>query len=157
MKPPPGMTLPANMVCKLKKSLYGLKQASRLWNHKLTTTLSNMGFTQSKSDYSLFTKYHSICFTVILVYKDDLIVTGTNIYEITQIKHTPDRQFNIKDMGILKYFLGFKIVHSSQGITLCQRKYCLDLLQDIGLLALKPALTPLEPGCKLHVPDEAPL
>ncbi|XP_058732675.1 uncharacterized mitochondrial protein AtMg00810-like [Vicia villosa] len=155
MKPPPGMKLSANLVCKLKKSIYGLKHASRQWNHKLTSSLTTLGFLQSKSDYSLFTKYTPTCFTVILVYIDDLIVAGTNLSDISHIKHTLDKQFSIKDMGVLKYFLGFEIAHSSQGITLCQRKYCLDLLQDTGLLASKPASTPIEPGLNLDDKDEA--
>lgn len=116
-----------------------------------------MGFTQSKSDYSLFNNYCSNSCTVILVYVDNLIVTGTDISKITHIKTVLDSKFSIKDMGILRYFLGFEIAHSSTGITLCQRKYCLDLLQDTGRLATKPASTPLDLGCNLQNTDLPPL
>lgn len=78
-----------------------------------------MGFIQLKSDYSLFTNYSSDSFTIILVYVDDLIVAGNDIDKITCIKTTLDNQFSIKYMGILRYFLGFEIAHSSIGIALC--------------------------------------
>ncbi|GAU20755.1 hypothetical protein TSUD_239490 [Trifolium subterraneum] len=75
MKPLPGLPLPhPDLVCKLQRSLYGLKQASRQWNAKLTETLISSGYSQSKADYSLFTKRTSIGFTAILVYVDDLVL-----------------------------------------------------------------------------------
>ncbi|MCH90967.1 retrovirus-related Pol polyprotein from transposon TNT 1-94, partial [Trifolium medium] len=113
MKPPPGLYLPSsNLVCKLQRSLYGLKQASRQWNTKLTETLLASGYTQSKSDYSLFTKQASTGFTVILVYVDDLVLGGNDDAEITSIKALLDAKFSIKDLGLLKYFLGFEVART---------------------------------------------
>ncbi|PNY16454.1 flavonol sulfotransferase-like protein [Trifolium pratense] len=151
MKPPPGLDLPSpNLVCKLQRSLYGLKQASRQWNTKLTQTLLSSGYTQSKSDYSLFTKQASSGFTVILVYVDDLVLGGTDDKEIQKIKALLDRKFSIKDLGTLKYFLGFEVARTQAGISLCQRKYALDLIQDTGLLGAKPCTTPMQPQLQLH-------
>ncbi|CAL0300245.1 unnamed protein product [Lupinus luteus] len=151
MKMPQGLKVSDNSkVCKLQKSLYGLKQASRQWNVKLSTVLINNGYNQSKSDYSLFTKHFMHCFTAILVYVDDLILARNDLKEINFVKHLLHKNFSIKDLGILRYFLGMEVAISKQGINLYQRKYTLDLLQDAGLLASKPSNIPMDSGQKLH-------
>ncbi|GJU97860.1 ribonuclease H-like domain-containing protein, partial [Tanacetum coccineum] len=120
------------------------KQAPRQWNAKLTQTLIEHGFIQSKSDYSLFTKSESGKFMVLLVYVDDIIITGNNVDEIEKFKKYLNSKFMIKDLGKLKYFLGIEVIDTDRGLCLSQRKYCLDLLSDFGLLACKPSATPLE-------------
>ncbi|MCH95738.1 retrovirus-related Pol polyprotein from transposon TNT 1-94, partial [Trifolium medium] len=151
MKPPPGLALAQpDLVCKLQRSLYGLKQASRQWNAKLTETLLSLGNTQSKPDYSLFTKKSHTRFTAILVYVDDLVLGGTDMDEINQLKSLLDNKFSIKDLGCLKYFLGSEVARSHTGISLCQRKYTLDLLHGTVLHAVKPCLTPMQPKLQLH-------
>ncbi|MCH79800.1 retrovirus-related Pol polyprotein from transposon TNT 1-94, partial [Trifolium medium] len=140
----------SGQVCKLLKSLYGLKQASRMWYEKLTSLLISEGYKQSTADYTLFTLSTSTDFTALLVYVDDIILAGTSIAEFTRIKTILDDKFRIKDLGKLKYFLGLEIAQSREGINISQRKYCLDLLKDTGLLGSKPASTPLDPAIKLH-------
>ena len=76
----------SNVVCKLEKSLYGLKQANRQWNAKLTLTLISLGFKQSRSDYSLFVKQTSIVFIALLIYVDDVIVASTDLSAIQHVK-----------------------------------------------------------------------
>jgi hypothetical protein len=142
-----------NQVCKLLKSLYGLKQASRKWYEKLTSLLLSEGYTQSAADYSLFTLRKDNQFIALLVYVDDIILAGTDLIEFSRIKAILDSKFKIKDLGVLKYFLGLEVAHSEQGIAISQRKYCLDLLKDSGLLGSKPAITPLDPSIKLHQDD----
>ncbi|GAU30899.1 hypothetical protein TSUD_381130 [Trifolium subterraneum] len=139
-----------NQVCKLLKSLYGLKQASRKWYEKLTSLLFKEGYKQSTSDYTLFTLSNQDNFTALLIYVDDIVLTGTCLSEINRIKTILDTNFIIKDLGIVKYFLGLEVAHSKEGISVSQRKYCLDLLNDSGLLGSKPASTPLDPSIKLH-------
>jgi hypothetical protein len=139
-----------NQVCKLQKSLYGLKQASRKWNERLTSLLLREGYTQSTADYSLFTLTNDANFTALLVYVDDIVLAGNDLMEFTRIKGILDSAFKIKDLGVLKYFLGLEVAHSKLGITISQRKYCLDLLKDSGLLGSKPVVTPLDPSAKLH-------
>ncbi|GJS78367.1 ribonuclease H-like domain-containing protein [Tanacetum coccineum] len=144
MLPPPGFSKPnENKVCKLKKSLFGLKQAPRQWNHKLTEALRDAGFVQSKNDHSLFVKNVGSVFLCVLVYVDDLVITGNDELEIENFKSFLKNKFKIKDLGELKYFLGIKVLKTKTGLCLTQRKYCLELLHDFGLLGCKPVMTPL--------------
>jgi len=157
MKLPPSVsTSKPNQVCKLSKSLYGLKQASRNWYEKLTNLLLTNGYKQAASDASLFIKSTTETFTVLLVYVDDIILVGNLLSEFTLIKNVLHQAFKIKDLGTLKYFLGLEVAHSHSGLSLCQRKYCLDLLHDSRLLGAKPVSTPSDPSIKLHN-DTSPL
>ncbi|GJU41593.1 ribonuclease H-like domain-containing protein [Tanacetum coccineum] len=144
IKPPKGYFPSDNKVCRLKKSLYGLKQALRQWNAKLTSTLIENGFSQSKSDYSLYTKFDKGVFLALLVYVDDIIITGNSVSEIEKFKVFLKSKFMIKDLGKLKYFLRIEVIDTDKGICLNQRKYVLDLLSEYGMLACKPANTPLK-------------
>ncbi|GJW27016.1 ribonuclease H-like domain-containing protein [Tanacetum coccineum] len=82
-------------------------------------------------------------FLALLVYVDDIILTGNNVSEIDKYKVFLKSKFMIKDLGKLKYFLGIEVIDTHNGICLNQRKYVLDLLSDYGMLACKPAKTPL--------------
>ncbi|XP_016173321.1 uncharacterized protein LOC107615806 [Arachis ipaensis] len=150
MKIPPGLAVSQpGLVCKLQKSLYGFKQASRQWNIKLTQTLVDAGYKQFFYDHSLFIKKQSKSFTAILVYVDDLVLTGNEIGEINSIKQDLDDKFKIKDLGDLKYFLGMEVARSNSGIHIYQRKYTMDLLRDFGYLDCKPLSTPFDYSQKL--------
>lgn len=131
-------------VCKLHKSLYGLKQASRQWFLKLSTALKSASFQQSWSDYSLFVRNTQGHFTALLVYVDDVILTGNSLKTIIETKEFLSKQFKLKDMGQLRYSLGIEVARSKQGIALCQRKYALEILEDTGFLGAKPSRFPLE-------------
>ncbi|KAJ0675133.1 putative RNA-directed DNA polymerase [Helianthus annuus] len=145
MKLPPGY-FPENetRVCKLVKSLYGLKQAPRKWNEKLNETLFKMGFVQSLCDHSMYILSAKSVFVVLLVYVDDIIVTGNSDVEIVKIKKQLSDSFQIKDLGVLKYFLGIEVMYVDDGVCLNQRKYCLELLSEFGYLGVKPVNTPIE-------------
>ncbi|XP_016186328.1 uncharacterized protein LOC107628038 [Arachis ipaensis] len=145
MKPLPGLNVSnLKLICKLEKSLYGLKQASRQWNSKLANTLIKFGYTQSKHDYNLFTKVTGSGFTAVIVYVDDLVLAGNCIKEITALKQHLHDLFKIKDIGELKFFLGFEFARSKRGITMYQRKYCLDLLEEYGMLGSKSCSTSMD-------------
>ncbi|GKC81299.1 ribonuclease H-like domain-containing protein [Tanacetum coccineum] len=92
-------------------------------------------------------------FLTLLVYVDDIIITGNNVSEIEKFKVYLKSKFMIKDLGKLKYFLGIKVIDINRGIFLNQRKCVLDLLSDYGMLACKPAKTPLM--SKLVISNEA--
>lgn len=110
-----------NKVCLLRKSLYGLKQASRQWHEKLMIELKTLGFSQSKNDY-LFVKNQGTLITIMVVYVDDILITGNHIDEITSIKQHLDRVFTITDLGQLHFFLGIEVSYTSQGVVLTQKK-----------------------------------
>ncbi|GJY16630.1 ribonuclease H-like domain-containing protein [Tanacetum coccineum] len=113
------------------------------WNHKLTEALRDAGFVQSKNDHSLFVKNAGSVFLCVLVYVDDLVITGNDELEIENFKSFLKNKFKIKDLGELKYFLGIEVLKTKTGLCLTQRKYCLELLHDFGLLGCKPVMTPL--------------
>lgn len=112
-----------NKVCKLQKSLYGLKQASRQWSIKLTNVLMQAGFCQSVHEHSLFTRKKGSDMTVLLVYVDDLLLTGTSSEMINEVKTILHQHFRMKDLGKLRYFLGIEVMQSKNGVLLNQRKY----------------------------------
>lgn len=113
-----------NKVCRLLKSLYGLKQASRQWNLKFTNALLASGFTQSAHEYSLFSLRKGEELVIISVYVDDLLITGNNTPMISESKESLHKKFKLKDLGELK------------------RKYILELVAEAGLIGAKPAPTP---------------
>ena len=137
------------LVCKLNKSLYGLKQASRQWFAKLSNAILELGFVQFKADYSLFTFTKGSVFVALLVYVDDILLTGNVESYITHLKGMLDTRFKLKDLGPIQYFLGIEIARSKTGIALNQRKYTLEILQDTGLASSKPFNTPMEQNIKL--------
>ncbi|KAL9413753.1 hypothetical protein AB3S75_027454 [Citrus x aurantiifolia] len=155
MQLPPGYKESENraVVCRLQKSLYGLKQASRQWFAKLSNKLLGAGYRQSKADYSLFTKVVNNSFTVILVYVDDIIIAGDDTIEIQKLKERLQSNFKVRDLGNLKFFLGIEVARTKSGIYLSQRKYVLELLEDFGLLGSCPSKTPMEQNLKLTNSD----
>ena len=146
---PPGLPGKGELVCKLNKSLYGLKQASRQWYSKFSTSLLQHGFLQSKADYSLFTKQLGASFMALLVYVDDILIANNDPQSLVDLKFVLDKQFKLKGLGSLKYFLGLEVARSEKGISLCQRKYALEVINDVGMLGCKPIKTPMEVNLRL--------
>ena len=103
MTPPPGLQRQEeNQVCRLHKSLYGLKQTSRQLFSKFSTVIQAARFTQSKVDYSLFTCQKGKSFTTLLIYVDDILITGNNVNTILALRQFLHSHFQIKDLGDLK-------------------------------------------------------
>jgi len=152
MKLPQGIssTLP-NAVCKLNKSLYGLKQASRQWYSKLTEVLYAKGYQHSSNDYSLFYKTTTTSSVFLGVYVDDIILTGDDEAEIHTLKTYLDQVFKIKDLGLVHYFLGIEVIQVEEGLLLTQRKFARELLQEFGCADSRSVSCPLDLSQKLTV------
>lgn len=145
-------------VCKLNKSLYGLKQSPRAWFGKFTKSMTNFGYNQSNSDHTLFIKKQHGKITALIIYVDDMIVIGNDPKEMKALQNYLSREFEMKDLGTLKYFLGIEVSRSKRRIFLSQRKYALDLLQETGMSACQPVDTPVEEGLNLCVePNQVPV
>ncbi|KAI9201572.1 hypothetical protein LWI28_025463 [Acer negundo] len=119
--------------------------------------MKEYGFKQALADHTLFYKRDGDDITLLIVYVDDMIVTGTNISEIEKLQCRLAKEFEMKDLGALKYFLGIEVSRSKQGIFLSQRKYILDLLAETGNSACVPMDTPNEVNHGLTIyPDQVP-
>lgn len=91
---------------KTKMALYGLKQSPRAWFGRFTTAMKKFGYKQSNSDHTLFLKKKGNQITCLIIYVDDMVITGNNVEEISDLKRKLFLEFDIKDLGNLKYFLG---------------------------------------------------
>ena len=129
-------------VSRLKKPIYGPKQASRAWHSKITQYLHQIGFRMSKSYNSLHIKNESDNV-------DDLVIRGKNLADISQVKSLLSGRFKMKDMHTLHYFLGIEVIRTPVGIVLSQRHYILNLLYKFGVTNCKPMSTPLDRNLKL--------
>ena len=153
MSLPPSLHSKGELACKLHKSLYGLKQASRQWFSTFSTTLLQHGFVQSKTDYSLFIKQDGRLFIALLVYVDDILIGSNDPKVVEDLKVYLDKHFKLKDLGSLKYFLGLEVARSQNVISLCQRKYVIEIVHDARMLGCKPAKTLMEASLKLSKND----
>jgi len=141
-----------HLVCKLKESLYGLKQAPRAWFSKLASSLISFGFKPTRCDTSLFVHATPKFITYILVYVDDIIITGISNSAIQYVISKLHSLYPLKDLGTLHFFLGIEAKHTTTGaLLLSQSKYINDLLSKVNMHNAKPIKTPLAPGSQLHM------
>ena len=128
-------------VCKLKKSLYRLKQAPRAQYTKLRSALQSWGFSRSVSDASLFIKHSGTTMLFLLVYVDDILVMGSDPSALQTCIQDLDDHFALKALGSVNYFRGFEAYRDTEGMYLTQSKYTLDLLKKASMQDCSPCNT----------------
>jgi Reverse transcriptase (RNA-dependent DNA polymerase) len=144
-------------VCRFRKSLYELKQSPRTWFDRFKKAMVGMGYQQINADYTVFYRQYESHITMLAVYVDDMIITGNNEKEITHLKVRLNKEFEVKDFGQLKYFLGIEVARGVEGIVLSHMKYVLDLLKETCMLGCKLAVIPINQMTKLGVKAGEPV
>ena len=153
MEQPHGMhdkTFPSH-VCKLQKALYGLKQAPRAWFDRFSTFLLDHGFSCSLADPSLFILHSSLGTLILLLYVDDMLLTGSNLQLLNDFIKLLHHEFAMKDLGSIHHFLGIEIRRHNNSLHLSQAHYAYSILDKAQMLDCKPMTTPMESKTKgLH-------
>ncbi|KAK8930635.1 hypothetical protein KSP39_PZI017057 [Platanthera zijinensis] len=141
-------------VYKLKKALYGLKQSPRAWNSKIDVTLSKLGFKKTAYEPALYSRHtQEATYITLCIYVDDLLITGSDLLGIAMLKDQLKAEFEMTDMGHVKFFLGMQITRNHLGILITQTRYIDDLIYRFGMESAKPVSTPITPGEKLMKED----
>ena len=136
-------------VLKLKKALYGLKQAPRAWNTRIDTYFKENGFEQCPYEHALYVKKNGRNVLLVTLYVDDLIFLGSDAQVIEEFKSTMTREFEMTDLGLMRFFLGLEVRQEETGIFISQEKYAKEILKRYKMESCNPASTPMEPGTKL--------
>jgi hypothetical protein len=150
-------------VCLLKKALYGLKQASRSWYEKIHNVLLKLNFKRCDYEPCVYIRCKENCLTVIAIYVDDILVFCTNTQEKCHLKNELMQQFEMKDLGEVKSFLGMRVCRKGNTIYVSQKGFIEQVLKRFGMHDCKPVCTPLEPKinlcksetCDTNVPYQA--
>jgi hypothetical protein len=137
-----------HLVCKLEKSIYGLKQSARTWNKTLHDKLKD-GFTQSGADQCLYTKQVGNHWIYLLIYVDDIIMESISEQLIDNVAKQLGKTFGLSSLGDLKFYLGIQVEHEPDGIfSIHQELYIDRIIERFGMKDSKPSKIPLDPGCK---------
>ena len=138
-----------DLVCKLRKSIYGLKQAPRIWNQKIQNFLKSIGFDQTYSDPCVYVNRETE--VIIAIWVDDLTIFGKDMASINELKVQLNEEYEMKDLGELKYFLGIQVHRDRERklIHINQSGYNRMILERYGMHNSKPANVPLSPGARL--------
>jgi hypothetical protein len=160
MKAPRGVLKPGQegKVLRLKKGLYGLKQAGRGWYLEMSRVfLKELGFTRSAIDHSVFYKRDGDSHVIVAVATDDMAVTSKRAADAEKFKSDIKKYWEITDHGPINWFLGFEIKRdrNARTIAINQRAYIENIVEKFRLTGAKPVSTPMEPGTQYSV-DQCP-
>ncbi|GJT25067.1 retrotransposon protein, putative, ty1-copia subclass [Tanacetum coccineum] len=140
-----------NHVCKLKHSIYGLKQASRQWNKRFDDEIKKFGFTQNPDEPCVYLKASGSYVAILILYVDDILLMGNNIPMLQDVKSYLGRSFAMKDLGDAAYILGIKIYRdrSKRLIGLNQSAYIEKILKRFYMENSKRGTIPMQEKLKL--------
>lgn len=153
MLQPKGAIVPGKetKVCKLQRSLYGLKQASNAWFNELDREMLGLGFKQSKIEPCLYQKQlEGNATLVVVIYVDDIFVFGNSVVEKQKLKTALLKKFKVKDLGAARHVLGMRLRRGKDVIYLDQEQFIVNVLSDFNMTDAKPVTTPMEVGIKLE-------
>lgn len=152
---PEGLQASQGLVCKLQKSLYGLKQSPKCWNEKFNSFLLEYGFDRSKHDYCLYFKFTASNVLYLILYVDDILIAGNNLELIEKLKKELSKIFKMSDCGPLRCYLGTKIDYDQKSgiLKMSQRSHIDKILEKFGLVDCNPAKTPMEKGLQMSLDD----
>lgn len=144
-------------VCKLRKSLYGLKQASKSWNDRFNVFAERIGFRRSEEDTCLYVRNGKAGPVYLLLYVDDVLIITKDVQEIEVVKRLLQQEFKMQDLGEAEMFLGLRIERDMAAGTmkLSQQGYVEAVLKRFGMELCKPASTPMEAGLQLPKGSES--
>ena len=141
-------------VYKLKKALYGLKQAPRAWYSEIDSYFNNKGFQRSKSEPTLYIKKQgNTGILIVSLYVDDLVFTGNSKKMLDDFKKEMMKKYEMSDLGLLHYFLGYEICQNGDGVFVCQKKYAKTILEKFKMANCKSVATSLVVNEKLTKED----
>ena len=137
-------------VCRINRVLYGLKQAPKAWYDRIDKWLQEQGLTRSESDPNLYFSRQSGKLIILLLYVDDLLITGDDEQGIDELKRKLSFEFEMTDLGTASNYLGVEISQKSQGLFINQRGYINKLLDKFGLNNYNPCNLPIDPRIQLQ-------
>jgi hypothetical protein len=137
-------------VCKLLKSLYGLKQAPKQWHEKFDRTLTSVGFVVNEADKCVYYRHGGGEGVILCLYVDDILIFGTNMKVIHEVKSFLSKSFDMKDLGEADVILNIKLIKNESGITLTQSHYVEKILSRFGYIDSKSSPTPYDPSVTLR-------
>jgi hypothetical protein len=135
-------------VLRLRKALYGLRQAPQAWNSKLDDTLKKMDFVQSEHEHAMYRRSHGDDILLVGVYVDDLVITGSSLATVEEFKEEMKRAFLMNDLRLLSFYLGIELRQDAGGITLRQAHYA-KILEMAGMADCKAAATLMDERLRL--------
>jgi hypothetical protein len=155
MKQPEGYVVKGNkeLVCRLKKSLYGLKQSPRMWYQKFDTYMLGLGFIKRKEDHYVYLKLIGDHLIYLVLYVDDMLLIGNNKEIIQNVKTQLSSKFDMKDIGASNFILGMEIKRdrNRRKLWLNQRKYIETILQRFNMQECKVVKVPIPVGVNLSM------